>query len=150
MDKSTRIHLTKKLEVAELDGDKAMIDFETGKYFLLKGAANEIWDIIQEDTKVEDIVLNLRAQYDVSEDECLGATISFLENLKKLGFIEAKQDKDKNKTPAILQRSYFILIVIYTCPIFTSLKLICFISQIYLIRGSSIKNLLPTPNSLSQ
>lgn len=90
MDKSTRIHLTKKLEVAELDGDKAMIDFETGKYFLLKGAANEIWDIIQEDTKVEDIVLNLRAQYDVSEDECLDATISFLENLKKLGFIEAK------------------------------------------------------------
>ncbi|WP_031557084.1 PqqD family peptide modification chaperone [Lachnospira multipara] len=89
MDKETRIHLIKKLEVAELDGDKAMIDFETGKYFLLKGAANDIWDIIQEDITVGDIINKLRAMFDVSEEECTEATISFLENLKTLGFIEA-------------------------------------------------------------
>ena len=88
MDKRTTIHLVKKLEVAELDGDKAMIDFETGKYFLLKGAANDIWDIIQKDITIEDIVLKLRAQYDVSEEECESSTINFLNNLVKLGFIE--------------------------------------------------------------
>ena len=90
MDKDTLIHLKKRLEVAVLDGDKAMIDFETGKYFLLKGPANEIWDIIQNDIKITDIVAKLRTIYDVSEDECLQATISFLQNLDKLGFIEAK------------------------------------------------------------
>jgi len=88
MDKNTSIHLVKKLEVAELDGDKAMIDFETGKYFLLKGPANDIWDIIQEDTTVGNIVAKLRTIYDVTEEECQSATIAFLDNLNNLGFIE--------------------------------------------------------------
>ena len=35
-----------------------------------------------------DIVLKLRAQYDVSEEECESSTINFLNNLVKLGFIE--------------------------------------------------------------
>ena len=48
MELTTGIKLIKNLEVTCLNDEKAMVDFETGKYFLLKGSANDIWDYIQE------------------------------------------------------------------------------------------------------
>ena len=56
MELTTGIKLIKNLEVTCLNDEKAMVDFETGKYFLLKGSANDIWDYIQEETTVEEIV----------------------------------------------------------------------------------------------
>ena len=42
MNDNTIVHLVKHLDVTDLAGEKVMIDFATGKYFLLKGSANEI------------------------------------------------------------------------------------------------------------
>ena len=41
MNDNTTVHLIKHLDVTDLSGEKVMIDFSTGKYFLLKGSANE-------------------------------------------------------------------------------------------------------------
>ena len=48
MDLEKKVVLVKNLEVSDLAGEKVMIDFESGKYFMLKGSANEIWELIQE------------------------------------------------------------------------------------------------------
>ena len=42
MTENSMVRLIKNLDVTDLDGEKVMIDFSSGKYFLLKGAANEI------------------------------------------------------------------------------------------------------------
>ena len=90
MELTTGIKLIQNLEVTCLNDEKAMVDFETGKYFLLKGSANDIWDYIQEETTVEEIVNKLLKVYDVDKNECLTSVIQFLEQLKENGFIDIK------------------------------------------------------------
>ncbi len=88
MDKSTKIILKKKLNVTELSGEKVMIDFDSGKYFIIKGTGNDIWNIIQNEVTVGEIVDQLVNEYDVSDDDCTCAVINFLEKMKSFDFIQ--------------------------------------------------------------
>lgn len=82
-----RISVLKKPDVTDLAGEKVMIDFDSGNYFLLKGAAGDIWDGLADGVTPEDIVQKLLAIYEVDEAECRESTLSFLEQLQKIGFI---------------------------------------------------------------
>lgn len=87
MTDDCKVKLIKNLEVTDLDGEKVMIDFSSGKYFLLKGAANEIWDYIQNPIRISEILHKLMLVYDVSEEICRESTFSFLNQLKNYDFI---------------------------------------------------------------
>lgn len=90
MNEKEIVNLIKNLDVTDLAGEKVMIDFDTGKYFLLKGSANDIWDLIQTPVSIEDIKINLMNKYEVSEDECLSGISDFLKTLLDFGFISVK------------------------------------------------------------
>lgn len=81
IDLNTKITLAKKLEVSEISGEKVMIDFETGKYFMIKGTGNVIFDMITDGISVSDIITSLMAQYNIEEDVCIKDTLSFLNDL---------------------------------------------------------------------
>ena len=87
MEMMEKVKLKKKLNVTDLSGEKVMIDFESGKYFMIKGTGNDIWDIIQEETTVGEIVEKLLAEYDVSRQECEASVCEFLGKLRELEFI---------------------------------------------------------------
>jgi len=87
MNENTSVCLIKKLDITDLAGEKVMIDFETGKYFLLKGTANDIWEYIQTPITIREIKEKLLLEYDVSDDECLESIISFLSTLDSYHFI---------------------------------------------------------------
>jgi hypothetical protein len=87
MTDNSKVKLIKKLDVTDLDGEKVMIDFSSGKYFLLKGSANDIWDYIQNPVSVSEIVDKLMSVYDVPEDICRESTFSFLSQLKNYAFV---------------------------------------------------------------
>lgn len=87
MNKDSKIVMTKKLNVTELSGEKVMVDFETGKYFLIKGVGNDIWDLIQVETTPAEIIAKLLEEYDVSPEECETSVMDFLSKLEELGFI---------------------------------------------------------------
>lgn len=87
MDMKDSVKLKKQLNVTDLSGEKVMIDFESGKYFMIKGAGNDIWDLIQEEITVEDIINKLLGEYDVSREECTESVQEFLGKLKELDFI---------------------------------------------------------------
>ncbi|MBQ3796771.1 MAG: lasso peptide biosynthesis PqqD family chaperone [Butyrivibrio sp.] len=87
MELSDVVKLKKDLNVTDLSGEKVMIDFESGKYFMLKGAGNAIWDIIQEEITVEGIIDKLTSEYDISREDCEKSVKAFLEKLKELDFI---------------------------------------------------------------
>lgn len=91
MTDNSKIHLVKKLDVTDLAGEKVMIDFSTGKYFLLKGSANDIWDYIQTPITVGEIMEKLLAEYEVTPEECRYNILTFLERLNDYGFIEIKE-----------------------------------------------------------
>lgn len=89
---AAKIRIRKMPDVTDLAGEKVMIDFETGKYFLLTGAANDIWDMLADGVTVAEIVRKLLAVYEVGEQECLESTVAFLEKLRQNGFIELIRD----------------------------------------------------------
>lgn len=87
MDRSSLIHMKRQLNVTDLSGEKVMIDFETRKYFLIKGVGNDIWDMIQSDITVGDIISKLMEEYDVSEAECESSVMDFLNKLVEFQII---------------------------------------------------------------
>ena len=87
INKTDVIKLKKNLNVTDLSGEKVMIDFDSGKYFMIKGSGNDIWDLIQEEITVEDIIKKLLAVYDVSEEECEKSVLEFLGKLQEFSFI---------------------------------------------------------------
>ena len=87
MDKSSLIHMKRQLNVTDLSGEKVMIDFESGKYFLIKGVGNVFWEMIQNDITVSDIISKLLEEYDVSEEECESSVMDFLGKLSEFQII---------------------------------------------------------------
>lgn len=87
MERNTKIKLIKNLDVTDMAGDKVMIDFESGKYFMLRGTAVDIWENIQSETTFGDLVSNLLSIYDVDEDTCISGTEQFLNQLVEVNFI---------------------------------------------------------------
>lgn len=89
MTEKSKVKLIKALDVTELSGEKVMIDFSTGKYFVLVGSGNDIWDMLgSEPISVAQIKSNLLDIYDVDEATCLKETMTFLDKMNSNGFIE--------------------------------------------------------------
>ena len=87
MELNEVVNLKKALSVTDLSGEKVMIDFDSGKYFMIKGVGNEIWDIIQDEITVGEIVDRLVSEYDISREKCEKSVNAFLEKLKDMNFI---------------------------------------------------------------
>ncbi len=88
MDRNTVIKLKKQISVTDLSGEKVMIDFDSGKYYILKGVGNDIWDYIQNTITVGEIIDKLMEEYEVTEEQCSSSVISFLSKLKEINFID--------------------------------------------------------------
>ncbi|HWT76031.1 MAG TPA: PqqD family peptide modification chaperone [Mobilitalea sp.] len=82
-----KVKVLRKPEVSDLAGEKVMIDFETGKYFMLKGVANDIWDMLEDGITAEAISESLLKEYDVDEKTCLESVSDFLNVMKEKGLI---------------------------------------------------------------
>jgi len=87
MPENLIIRLLKKPDVTDLAGEKVMIDFESGKYFMLTGSANDIWDMMTDGAVVNDIVSGLIEIYDVDVEICRTSVMTFLSKLSEIGFI---------------------------------------------------------------
>lgn len=86
--KQSKVVISKSVSTSEIDNEKVMIDFETGKYFMIKGVGNDIWEKIQTEISVNDLVASLLAEYDIDEPTCETQVIAFLDKLNKYGFLK--------------------------------------------------------------
>lgn len=87
MNRASTITIKKSLNVTDLSGEKVMVDFEQGKYFMIKGVGNDIWDMLEENITVEKIIASLMAEYDVTEEVCEQEVIKFINSLENIGII---------------------------------------------------------------
>ena len=87
MDKNSKVTFKRNIDVTVLNGEKAMLDFNTGKYYIIKGVGNYIWDMLTTEITVNEIIERLLNEYDVSREECEGSVFEFLEKLKKADII---------------------------------------------------------------
>lgn len=87
MNRESIITIKRVLNVTDLAGEKVMVDFENGKYFMIKGVGNDIWDMLEENITVEKIITSLMAEYDVTEEVCEQEVLKFLNSLESIGII---------------------------------------------------------------
>lgn len=87
MDLNKKIKLKQQINVTDLNGEKAMLDFNTGKYYIIKGVGNDIWDMLSEEITINEIINKLLSEYKVSHEECEKSVIEFLDKLEKANFI---------------------------------------------------------------
>jgi len=86
-----KIKIVKKPDVTDLVGEKVMIDFESGKYFMLTGSANDIWDMMDDGVETEGIVKGLLEIYEVETGECRDSVMRFLKEIEQLGFVSLEK-----------------------------------------------------------
>ena len=87
MDLNKKIKFKQQISTTELNGEKAMLDFNTGKYYIIKGVGNDIWDMLTKEITPSEIIEKLLLEYDVSREECEKSVIEFLDKLEKAEFI---------------------------------------------------------------
>jgi hypothetical protein len=78
--------------VSEMGGEKVMLSIENGKYYNLGEVGGEIWELIQEPIKVNQVVSILMTNYEVEQADCEEQVISFLNQLNEEGLIEIITD----------------------------------------------------------
>ncbi len=87
MDKNEKIIIKKQLNVTDLSGEKVMIDFESGKYCMIKGVGNDIWDLLSKEITPQQIIDKLLEEYDVEKEVCEKEVMDFLGEMRELQFI---------------------------------------------------------------
>jgi hypothetical protein len=82
---------------SEMDGEKVMMSIERGEYYGLDETGSRVWDLIENETRVGDIVVQLLEEFDVDRDECARDVMEFLEELKQKGLITTSDDPENSK-----------------------------------------------------
>jgi hypothetical protein len=77
--------------VSDMDGEKVMLSIKSGKYYNLGRIGGEIWELIEKEVTIKNLITTLQSNYNVDQSECEEQVISFLELLLEEGLIEAKK-----------------------------------------------------------
>lgn len=91
MSDNYRIKVLKKPDVTDLAGEKVMIDFDSGKYYMLIGSANDIWDMLGDKADSDGIVGALTEIYEVEAEECRTSVLKFLNDLVTMEVISLEK-----------------------------------------------------------
>ena len=78
------------IDDTDLDGEKVMMNLEKGQYFMMNEIGSRIWEIINENTPVQDIIATLLSEYEVDENTCRAEVLEFLGSLKNAELITIK------------------------------------------------------------
>lgn len=76
------------IDVIEIDSEKVMMDLNKGRYFSLNKVGSRIWDMLEDEIIVQDLINLLRNEYDVNYEECEEKVVDYLNDLYKGGLIE--------------------------------------------------------------
>ena len=80
----------KDIEVTDFNNEKVMMDLEQGKYFALNDVGGRIWELADENNKVQDIIDILLTEYEIDEETCKNEVIRYIEELLSNGVIKIK------------------------------------------------------------
>lgn len=76
-----------QLNIAEIGYEKAILDVNTGKYHVLNKMGTEIYNMIDEQKSIQEIVNVLLDRYDVQKDICLNEVEAYINLLCENGIV---------------------------------------------------------------
>ncbi|WP_194776164.1 PqqD family protein [Pararhodonellum marinum] len=72
----------------KLQEELVMMDLEKGKYFSLNPVATRIWELLENPLNKQELCSILMEEYDIASEVCEKDTLSYLEEMTKLGLIK--------------------------------------------------------------
>ena len=76
----------------EVDGEMVLLDMESENYFGLDEVGTAIWQAMQEDGLLQNVLETLLEQYDVEEEVLKKDLSDFVEKLVESGLLEVKEN----------------------------------------------------------
>jgi hypothetical protein len=67
--------------VSDMDGEKVMLSIKNGKYYNLGKIGGDIWGLMREPIKLNQLITILISEYQVEKDDCEQQILSFIEQL---------------------------------------------------------------------
>ena len=82
--------ITKNTEIddTDLDGEKVMMNLDKGQYFMMNEVGSRIWELIEGNTPIVNIIEALTNEYDVDEETSENTVMEFLGRLKNADLIK--------------------------------------------------------------
>ena len=82
--------ITKNTEIddTDLDGEKVMMNLDKGQYFMMNEVGSRIWELIEGNTPIVNIIETLTNEYEVDEETCENTVMEFLGRLKNADLIK--------------------------------------------------------------
>ncbi|ANF95853.1 lasso peptide biosynthesis PqqD family chaperone [Paenibacillus bovis] len=88
MNDTQKITQNSNYIASDMNGEKVMLDIESGKYYNLGAIGGRIWDISEKPVTVDEIVAVLVQEYDVAQDVCKQQVSVFVEKMLQEGLVE--------------------------------------------------------------
>lgn len=81
------ISKNKEIDDTDLDGEKVMMNLEKGQYFMMNEVGSRIWELVEGNTPIVNIIEALTNEYEVDEETCEKTVMEFLGRLKDADLI---------------------------------------------------------------
>jgi len=88
MDLAKKITFADTVFAQEVDGEMVLLDMNSENYFGLDAVGTDIWQAMQENESLTDVLTVLLDQYEVEEEVLKKDLLDFVEKLQESGLIE--------------------------------------------------------------
>lgn len=85
----TNIQRNNETLTSDIDGEKVMMSIQQGEYYGLGNTGSFIWDHIENQIRIEDLIVLLTQEFDVNKEQCINDILPFLTDLVEKGLIIA-------------------------------------------------------------
>ena len=90
IDAETMVSRAPGFTTAAVHDELMMLNVEQGAYFSLDPIAAEIWNMLEEPARVQELVDRLQKRYAVEPEQCRDDVLAFLAELLQNGMIKVK------------------------------------------------------------
>ena len=92
MNLDQKVTFAETVFAQEVDGEMVLLDMESENYFGLDEVGTSIWQAMQENTDLNEVLKSLLAQYDVGEEMLEHDLVVFVEKLQKSGLVKVEEN----------------------------------------------------------
>lgn len=79
-------------EFSLIDDEVVMLSLKTGKYYTLNSVGSRIWQLLEKQTTIKDIIKQLVQEYEIEKNKCIYDTISIIEDLVNRSLVIIKRN----------------------------------------------------------
>jgi hypothetical protein len=90
LELDTLVSRAEGFSTAPVQDDLMMLNVEQGAYYSLDPIAADIWNMLEQPTRIRDLVESLQKRYAVTPEQCQADVLAFLEDMRTNGMILVK------------------------------------------------------------